>query len=84
MINKMKQILDMRNKLVTLRWLDRPPTEALVAHIQDECDIIVKDCDKDRVYFYVARNGRLHSLPLEEILIAEDEKRHRPALRHKP
>ena len=81
---KMKRILRMKDQLITLRWLNPPQQSSLLGRVRAEVEMIVHDCDEDRVRLLGAGNGAHQSLPLEQILIGYDDVRHRPALEHRP
>jgi hypothetical protein len=81
---KMRKILELKDKPITLRWLNAPQHSVIAGRVRAEVDMIVEDCDEDRVRLLGMGNGSLQTLPLESILIGYDDVRHRPALEHKP
>ena len=77
---KMKKILAMKGAMVTLRWLNAPEHSRLNGRFSSEAEIMVKDCDEDRLFFHVPGSGTNGTLPLEKVMIGYDDQRQRDAL----
>ena len=75
---------EMKNKIITLRWLNDSSHVAMLGRVKGEAEMIVINCDEDFVSLDNIASNAKQSLPLEKILIGFDDERNRPALEVKP
>jgi hypothetical protein len=81
---KMRKILEMKGRPVTLRVLSAPDQAALVGRVRSETEVNVRDCDEDTVHLETTGSNVLMSYPLPKVLLGYDDARHRAALELMP
>jgi hypothetical protein len=77
---KMKKILEMKGRMITVRMLRPPESSVLLGRVGSEIEATVESCDEDCLILFIPGSGTNRSLPLEKIMISRDDERHRPAL----